>query len=88
MVIVSICPSEKITEGGWANKTPTGARLETSRYRTIRDHSNIELIDELLRRGYSVTVKKEKPDPKMDKYLQKEEEKIKLERVIYADFRS
>jgi hypothetical protein len=54
----------------------------------IQEFSNIELIDELLRRGYSVTVTKKKPDPKMDKYLQKEEEKIKIEGAIYADFRS
>jgi hypothetical protein len=74
--------------GDWTPKTTAGARLETSRYRTIRDHSNIELIDELLRRGYSLTVTKDKPDPKMDKYLQKEEEKIKLEGAIYADIRS
>ena len=63
-------------KGGWIEQKP------------IYKFSNIELIDELLRRGYSVTVKKEKPDPKMDKYLQKEEEKIKLEGAIYADFRS
>ena len=47
--------------GDWTIKTTAGARLETPRQRTIRDHSNIELIDELLRRGYSVTVTKEKP---------------------------
>ena len=35
-------------KGGWIEKKP------------IHKFSNTELIDELLRRGYSVTVKKEK----------------------------
>ena len=38
-------------KGGWIEQKP------------IYKFSNIELIDELLRRGYSVTVKKEEKKP-------------------------